>query len=172
MINLINEEKTSLEKVIENLKEQEFGTSWAEKTNPLAINYARHLGEVYGDFWYKGFLPKEYFLDILLPKHGHLKVENDNTDLLLFPDGTSVKDAVNYFNNPNSEYPDDCLEHIKHLKEEIKIHGFTSSLVLVVINGALKHVDGLHRMLALSLLIQEEGYEYKPLHVFLLDSTK
>lgn len=69
--NLINEEKSSLEEVVNHLGQQKSGTAWATKTSDLATNYAKHLGKVYGDSWYKGLLPKELFDEIVLPNHGH-----------------------------------------------------------------------------------------------------
>jgi hypothetical protein len=168
-MNLIDEEKVSLEEVTNNLLAQKFGTSWAERTNQFAIDYAIHLGQVYGDSWYKGFLPEEFFWDIMLPKHGHSEKEKDGT--VFFPIDTPIKDIHKYFENTEPERTKECLELIHYLKEEIKQKGFTSNIVLVVINGTLKHVDGLHRMIAISLLLKE-GYPYKPIPVFLCDSTK
>jgi len=49
-------------------------------------------------------------------------------------------------------------------------HGFTVPIILIVINNTLKHVDGLHRLIALGLLLQE-GYEYVPIPVYLCDNT-
>lgn len=168
-VTLIEEQKTSLEEVVSNLLAHKFGTKYAEKTNHLAIAYAEHLGEVYGDSWYKGFLPEKFFSTILLPKHGHSEKEKD--DMVFFPIDTPPKEAIAYLQKGDSERTKECLELIHHLKEEIKQKGFTSSIVLTVINGTLKHVDGLHRIIALTMLL-EEGYIYKPIPVFLCDSTK
>ncbi len=168
-VNLIDESKTSLEEVVNSLLEQKSGTQWAEKTNQFAIDYARKLGDVYGDVWYKGFLPEEFFLKILLPEHGH--GEENKTHILLFPDDTSVLDAKYSYKNHHPQYTEECLELVQYLKEEIRIKGFITSIALVIINGKLKHVDGLHRMIALALLL-EEGYQYKPIPVFLCDGTK
>ena len=166
MINLINEKKVSFDEVIKSLNKQKSDTSWAEKTNDFAINYAQHLTEVYGDVWYSGFLPLEYFLNILLPKHVH-HISNENTDdILQFPEDTTVKDATNLIKSPKSIYANDCLKSIDYLKEKILETGFISNIVLVVIDGKIKHVDGLHRMIALALLF-EDGYKYKPIEVFL-----
>jgi len=168
-IKLINEQKVSLEEVTNNLLSQKFGTSWAEKTNQFAINYAIHLGEVYGDSWYNGFLPEELFWSILLPKHSHSDEEKDT--FVFFPLDTSIKDVLKYFEKSDPNRTKECLELINYLKEEIKQKGFTSSIVIAVINGTLKHVDGLHRMIAMSILLKE-GYEYKPIPVLLCDATK
>lgn len=168
---LINEEKVSFEDVEKSLLDQKSGSVWAEKTSPLAINYAKHLNEVFGDNWYKGFIRKEDLLKVMLPKHGHLKVEGDNTEMLLFPQDTPVLNSKDYYKNPKEGYPKDCLDHIASLKEDLRKNGFIFPLVLVVINGELKHVDGLHRMVALSLLL-DEGYEYKPISVFVCDNTR
>lgn len=168
-VNLMNETKASIEEVVSSLLDQKSGTKWAEKTNQFAIDYARHLGEVYGDVWYRGLLPEEFFFNILLPKHGHSMTEKD--DEVFFPLDTYIKDAMAYLKKIDPERTKECLQLINSLKKEIKENGFTSSIALVVISGKLKHVDGLHRMIALSLLL-EEGYQYKPIPVFLCDSTK
>ncbi len=166
-MNLIDEKKASVEEVTNSLLAQKFGTNWAEKTNQFAIDYVIHLAEVYGDCWYQGFLPEEFFLDILLPSHPHSLVKEN----LFFPIDTPVKDAFMLLNKFDTDYARDCKELINYLKEEIRQKEFNLSVVLVVINGTLKHVDGLHRMIALSLLLKE-GYKYKPIPVFLCDSTK
>lgn len=85
-----------------------------------------------------------------------------------FPDNTSVSNVPAYYKNAPADYDytKDCLDLIEYLKQEIKSGGFTSTVVLVVIDNNLKHVDGFHRLVALSLLL-EEGYEYTPIPVFL-----
>lgn len=164
-IDLINETKSSLDEVVNSLTDQKFGTKWAEKTNIWAADYARKLGEVYGDVWYKGSLPEEFFLNIKLPEHRH-----EDQNLIFFPLDTSLSDAREWYKNQNAK-DNTCLDLINYLKEEIRQKGFTSSVVLAVINGELKHVDGLHRMIALASLL-EEGFVYKPISVFLCNSTK
>jgi len=166
-INLIDETKVNLQEVVQSLLSQKSGTEWAEKTNHLSINYVKHLGEVYGDSWYKGFLPQEFFLDILLPKHGH---SEESDEAAFFHLDTTVKGAREYFKNPPEEAKE-CLDLINYLKQEIKKDGFKTSIVLAVINEKLKHVDGLHRMIALAFLL-EEGLKYKPVPVFLCDATR
>lgn len=166
---LVKEAKSSTEEVVASLIEQKSGTLWAEKTNQLAINYVKHLTSVYGDVWYKGFLPEKFFLNILLPKHGHSEKELD--DMVFFPIDTPIKDAYAYFKKIDTPLSQECLELINNLKKDIEQNGFTSRVVLAVINGSLKHVDGLHRLIALSMLL-EEGYEYRPIPVFLCDATK
>jgi hypothetical protein len=168
-VALLEEQKSNMEEIVSSLLQQKSGTQWAEKTNQLAIDYAKHLGEVYGDNWYKGFLSQDSFYNILLPKHGHSEKELDG--MVFFPLDTSVKDAVRYFQESAPERSRECLKLINYLKEEIRKDGFTSSIVVAVINGTLKHVDGLHRIIALAFLLNE-GYEYKPIPVFLCDSTR
>ncbi|HEV7702274.1 MAG TPA: hypothetical protein VGO63_02430 [Candidatus Paceibacterota bacterium] len=165
-IKLIDEERASIEEIVNTLLGQKNGSVWAKKTNQDAINYAKHLGEVYGDNWYKGFLPKEFLFDILLPEHGHEKREEDGT--VFFPLDTPPVSALELLKNLSGEQTRECRELVNYLKQEIKKDGFTSSIVLAVINDTLKHVDGLHRILALASLLQEE-YEYKPVPVFLCD---
>ncbi|MEX2052397.1 MAG: hypothetical protein WD991_01720 [Candidatus Paceibacterota bacterium] len=166
-INLIQESKSSLQDVVDSLTEQKNGTPWAEKTNQLAINYIIQLGDVYGDSWYKGFLLKETFLEILLPKHGHSMTE----ETVFFPLDTTIEDASECYKNIDSSPKQECWDAINYLKEDIRKNGFNSSLVVVVIGDKLKHVDGLHRMIALYLLTKE-GFDYKSIPVFLCDSSK
>jgi hypothetical protein len=167
--SLILEDKSSLEEVVTHLTEQKLGTAWAEKSNGWAIDYIKHLGEVYGDSWYTGFLPKNLFMEILVPKHNHSEHPEDGN--LLFPDDTPILKTCEYYKHPTPGYSQDCLELISYLRNEIHKQGFNTNVVLAVINGTLKHVDGLHRMIALSLLL-EEVYEYKPIPVFLCDDTR
>jgi hypothetical protein len=164
---LINQEKSSLEEVVQSLIEQKSGTEWATKTNELAINYIRHLSEVYGNNWSKGLLTQESFSQILLPKHEHMI--DIQPDLFIFPLDTPITKAIDHYKNNDSIYAKECLEAIHHLKDKIKKDGFTSPIVLAVINDTLKHVDGLHRLLALHLAIQE-GYEYKPTPTFICNN--
>lgn len=112
-------------------------------------------------------MSEEFFLDILLPSHNHTLIK-DNP---FFPIDTPIKDAYSLIEKFNTESARECKELINYLKEEIRQNGFTSDIVLVVIDGAIKHVDGLHRMIAYSLLLKE-GYPYKPIPVFLCDLNK
>ncbi len=168
-IKLIDGQKVSLKDVTDSLLVQKEGTTWAAKTNQYAINYAIHLGEVYGDNWYKGFLAEEFFSQILLPKHGHSDKELD--DRVFFPTDTPVFRALEILQEMKDGRGSECLELIKYLKGEIKKDGFTHSIVLAKINGVLKHVDGLHRMLAMAMLLKE-GNAYKEIPVFLCDNTR
>jgi hypothetical protein len=165
---LISEEKSSLETVIKSIEDQTNSTPWAQQTNKFAADYARHLGDVYGDVWYRGLLPKELLEQILLPAHSHY-IEGKHA--VVFPLDTPLPKALEFYKNNNDEYAQKCWEAIEYLKGEILKNGFTTSIVLVVINGTLKHVDGLHRLLALYSLL-EEGYEYKPIPTFICNSTK
>lgn len=165
-INLINKNKSSRDDVVLSLLKLKNKSAWEEKTNHYSVEYVDRLTKTYGNVWYYGNLPQEFFLDILLPKHGH--TEEKNIDILLFDVDTSVRDAIEYFKNVNPNYSKDCLSLIGYLKEEIRNKGFISEIVLYVVDGKLKHVDGLHRMIALGLLL-EEGYKYEPIPVFLCD---
>lgn len=162
---LIAEKKIIASDVIFSLLNRSESSNWAKRTNHFAVNYIKNLTEIYGESWYSGLLPKEYFFSILLQKHGHIENEVDN-NILLFPSDTSVSDAIVYYKNPHPTYPINCLTLINNLKENIKINGFTSDIILVVIDGKLKHVDGLHRIIALGILL-EEGYEYTPVSTFI-----
>ena len=164
---LINQQKATLEEVLKNLEEQKLGTDWAKETNVWAADYAKKLGQTYGDNWYKGLLPKELLREILLPQHSH---EHDfegsgDKDPNIFPLDTPLAKAGQILKS-HSYYYKNCLDLIEYLKEQIKKNSFNTSLVLAVIGGKLKHVDGLHRMIALSELI-DDGYEYKPVPVYL-----
>ena len=168
-VNLIDQEKVSIKEVVDSLLLQKSGTKWSEKTSDWAVDYTKHLGEVYGDVWYKGYLPEEYIINILLPKHGHSEKELDSA--IIFPLDTSVKEALVCLLNSEKEQTKECLSLVDFLKEKIVKEGFNSSIILAVINGTLKHVDGLHRLIAIYSLIND-GYKYQPIQVFLCDSTK
>jgi len=159
--------KVSIEVVIFSLAAQANESDWANKTNSLAIDYVKHLGDVYGDSWYSGKLPLALFETIHLPTHDHLGASATS----LFPDDTVIGEAVSHIEKLNKVDYQACLTHIKSLKQNIKAEGFNSTLILVVINSTLKHVDGLHRILALGMLLRE-GFEYEPIDVFICDNTR
>lgn len=161
--------RASLAEVVESLMAQKSGTDWAAQTNKYAINYAKELGAVYGDAWYTGLLPQELFNRILLPQHEHMiHIQKNN---FIFPLDTPITSALSFYEQPATIYAEECMTLVQSLKDSIQKNGFTTSITLAVINGTLKHVDGLHRMLALTSLL-EEGYEYKPIPVYLCDNTK
>jgi hypothetical protein len=165
---LIQQEKTTIEEVLKDLTHLTPDTMWAGKTNHLAANYVRHLSEVYGDTWYRGFLPKELFLDILLPEHTH-SIDTDVVDTI-FPLDTPIIKALDFYVSSEPHNGNECMQAIHDLKEKIVKDGFTSTLTLAVINDSLKHVDGLHRALAL-LLAMNEGFVYKPIPVYLCNAS-
>lgn len=168
-IELTNEKKISINKVVSDLKDQKKGTAWATTSNGWSIDYVKHLGKVYGDTWYRGELSRGQIKNILLPQHGHDPF-NENELVLIALDTPFFEVASLYKNRPEG-YSQDCVDNIEYLKKEIEKNGFTSTITLAVINNTLKHVDGLHRLVALALL-EEEGFEYESIPVFLCDNTR
>lgn len=166
MYHLIQQEKTTVEEVLKKLDLETPGTPWARKTNILAANYVRHLDDVYKGNWAKGFLPKELFFEILLPKHEH----SLEAKVSIFPLDTPLSEVLDFYKDSDSKHAKDCMDAILYLKEKIKKEGFTTTIILSVINDTLKHVDGLHRILALMIAMQE-GYEYKPVPVYLCNAS-
>jgi len=164
-ISLIDERISSVEDVLLSLNEHKKDTEWSIKTTDFAINHIKKFEQKYNKNCAKGFLPKKYFFDILLPSHGHLK--DWETGILLFPYNVSVEKALEYHKISNPLYTKDCLEMIDYFKDQIKNKGFTSRVIVEIIDNELRHIDGLHRMIALGLLLKE-GYEYKPIPVYLL----
>lgn len=165
---LIQQESATVDEVLKDLKLQTPGTTWAGKTNGFAADYVRHLDEVYKGNWSKGFLPKEMLFEVLLPKHKHYIEAGDGP--VIFPLDTQITEALAFYKNDTSTDARECMKAILALKESIMKEGFSSTIVLAVINDTLKHVDGLHRVLALGLAI-EEGYEYKPIPVYLCNAS-
>jgi len=163
---LLEQQKSTVEEVLKELDLETPGTPWASKTNVLAANYVRHLTEVYKDNWSKGLLPKELFFEILLPKHQH-SLEDEGS---IFPLDTPISKVLDFYKDSDSKYAKECMDAIVHLKEKILKEGFTTTIILAVINDTLKHVDGLHRTLALVLAMQE-GYEYTPIPVYLCNAS-
>ena len=161
---LIHNEETSVKDVLASLVEHENDTDWSAKTTHFAISHIKEFEKKYYDC-VRGFLPKELFLDTILPFHGHMK--DFETGILLFPDNISVKNALEYCKKPNLKYTKECADMILFLKDQIKNNRFTSEVTIESVDGKLRHIDGLHRMIALGLLL-EEGYEYKPIPVYVL----
>jgi len=164
---LLGAEAIATDAVIAALHEQKRGTDWAGKTNVYAENRVRELTGTYGEVWLKGLLPRELFMTIVVPKHSHTLEEP--TAPVIFPEGTHVGETIRHYHYSNSEAAAECLMLVRELKEKIIRNGFTSTITLVFEKGELRHVDGLHRMIALAHLL-EEGFEYKPIPVFLCES--
>jgi hypothetical protein len=162
-MKLINEERSSLEEVIQTLEKQKSGSSWAEATNHWSVAYAQTLNGHNGDAWYKGLLSESDFQSIQMPAHGH-----GQGDEIFFKLGTTANKAKEYFKDVRSPVGQECFNLILSLKEKIKKEGFTSTIALAVQNGIPGHLDGVHRILALSMLL-DEGVEYKPIPVFTWD---
>lgn len=164
--HLFHQEKSTMEEVLKELDLETPDTPWARKTNILAADYARHLTEVYKNNWSKGLLPKELFYEILLSKHQH-SFEDDGC---IFPLDTPITHVLDFYKDNDSKYAKECMDAIVSLKEKILKEGFTTTIILAVINDILKHVDGLHRIVALVLAMQE-GYEYTPIPVYLCKAS-
>lgn len=169
-LTLIDKTKVSTEEVLCRLRAQKCGTLWAEKTNYWAVDCAQHLGDKHGEVWWKGILNKELIGQILLPNHGHSLGEGKD-NIVFFPNNTRVADALSHIENFGGTEATECLRCIEHLKQEIKSKGFNTELFLAVTEDGLTHVDGLHRMIALQILISE-GHALPDVPVFLCDSLK
>jgi len=168
-MNLLDIQKVISTKVVESVNgHQDDKTQWLDKTNKVTEDYINHLTATYGESWYEGFLPFELINQILLPKHTLHNSEIDD-GVEIFPLDTPLPEAIMKYKD--LEYQDTlCQNNVRSLKEKIMTHGFTVPIILIVINNTLKHVDGLHRLIALGLLLQE-GYEYVPIPVYLCDNT-
>lgn len=163
-LSLIKEEASSVKDVLASLAEHKNDTEWSTRTTHFAISHIKEFEKEYDDYCVKGFLSKKFFLDILLPSHGHM--EDLRTGILLFPENVSVKEALEYYKTQDQRYTKDCSRCILLLKDQIRNNGFTSRITIELVDGKLRHVDGLHRMVALSLLL-EEGYN-DPIPVYVL----
>ena len=161
---LINEKKSSIKEILKYLADHKYDTEWSTLTTHFAVDYINRFKDKYNNC-VKGLLPKEIFFSILLPFHGHM--EDFATGILLFPDNTSVKKALNYYKNPNPCYSKECLTHIVSLKDKIQNDGFTSEVIIELVDGKLKHINGLHRMIALGILLEEDN-KYTSIPVYLL----
>ena len=164
-LSLTNKEVTSIKDVIASLVKHKDDTEWSAKTTHFAIDHIKEFENEYSGGCVKGLLGKEHFLNIVLPFHGHM--EDFTTGILLFPDNVSVKEALEYYKKPDPRYTKSCFDYILLLKDQIKNKGFTSEIIIELFDGKLRHIDGLHSMIALSLLL-EDSYEYKPIPVYIL----
>lgn len=167
-IDLLQWQKVSSDEVIEDTKQRKFATAWSQRTNDSVVNYLGYLTEQYQESWYQGFLDQETFLSIRLPKHSHVMIESAQ-DHVLFPEECTVGQSGEYFRNADPVLDKHCVELIGLLKEEIRNEGFITNLIIKRDSEGLHHVDGLHRMVALCLLL-EEGWSGGPIPVFLFDS--
>jgi hypothetical protein len=161
---LINEKKSSTKEVLRYLADHKYDTEWSTLTTHFAVDYINRFEDKYSSC-VRGFLQKDLFLDILLPYHGHM--EDFVTGIVLFPEDTSVKIALDYYKTPNPCYSKECLNHILFLKDKIKKDGFTSEVIVELVDGRLKHINGLYRMVALGLLLEEDD-KHTSIPVYLL----
>lgn len=137
-------------------------TEWSKLTKHFLLDYLKS-----NKFYcLKTKLKTSFLKNVLLPKHGHLK--DYETGIILFPNNITVKEAIYAYKNPPLNYTSECQDLILFFKKEIKENGFTKEIILEKKENKLVHVDGLHRMIALSLLI-EEGFECKNIPIFLIE---
>ena len=162
---LIDEIKTSINDVLESLVKHKNDTEWSARTTHFAIEHITGFKKEYKKDCKKGFLSENAFFDILLPLHGHM--EDLATGIVLFPSDVTINKALECYKNPDPKYTKECSNQILLLKDQIRENGFTSEIIIELVDGNLRHIDGLHRMIALGLLL-EEGYKYKPVPVYLL----
>lgn len=158
---------SSLEEVIHHLEIHKNETDWAKLTSEIAVDNARRADHINHGRWYTGLLPKELFSQIILPRHEHTwDIGND----FIFPDNTTVAQALHYYKNNDTEPMRACMKAIDDLKRKIKLEGFTTTIVLAILDNKLIHLDGLHRLLAMQALL-DEGQTYIPIPVFLSGTT-
>lgn len=158
---LIDETKIKITEIVDELLRQRLGTRWAHETNEWAIDYIKKLTNQNGNHWYKGLLSKEQLMKVHLPFHKH--------DVSCFTIGINVEQAKECYKTlPET---DSCLRQVNHMKTEIRENGFKSVITLEIAEGEMNHIDGLHRMLAVALLI-DEGFDYQPIPVFLYNPEK
>lgn len=156
---LLNERSAELDEVIKELDLEKLDTDWAKFTNQWAIDLATDLTQETGQAWYYGLLQENLLGQVLLPIHHHDLVTT-------FYDNTTLAHACKTVKRRENQGTN-CVSLITYLKDQIKLSGFSSRLILAVINGDLRHVDGLHRMIALQQLL-DEGYNYTPVETYLL----
>jgi len=163
-LSLISMEESSTKDVLGSLAKHENDTEWSKKTTHFAISYLKKFESEY-KIVSKGFLSKELLFDIILPSHGHM--EDLATGIILFPENVTLKEALEYYKKPNPKYTKDCSDWVLFLKDQIKQSGFTSAIIIESVDGKIRHIDGLHRMMALGLLLGED-YQYEPIPAYLL----
>ena len=168
MLTLIKEESIDIKTILEKVENDSKGTKWSETSKKWTKDYIKHLHEVYGDNWYFGYLKESDFKKILLPRHGSHS-DSGHHEKVLFELDTNIIDAGDIFLK-NTDYDILCSENIKYLVEQISSQGFISNITLAVINGSLKHVDGLHRLIAYQILLKD-GLKYEPIPVYLCRKT-
>jgi hypothetical protein len=151
----------SIEEIIDTINKN-LTTEWSKKTRPYLLNYLRS----YKFYCLRTKLKTSLLKDVLLPKHGHLK--DYETGIILFPNNVTVEEAVCAYKNPPQDYTEECSDLILFFKEQIKTNGFIKEIIIEKSGNKLFHVDGLHRMIALSILI-EEGFNCESIPIFLIE---
>ncbi len=151
------------EDVIAYLTDTMNDTAWAGRTNVYALYSVSHISKIPDSYWKKVSLSQDEFFSILLQPHSHA-VDADSAELI-FPGNIPLSSVLDFYTNTNSLAAQKCMEEIQGLKKSILEHGFTSTIVLSEDEGQLRHLDGLHRVLAL-VLAMKEGYEYVPISAF------
>lgn len=169
-LELIDAKPSSYNEALTVLEASSKDTPWAEKTNPYVINAVRRMMSNNEGSWTKGLLPEDALLSIVLPEHGHRILKEEPEGALAFDNDTTLRQAADLFINNPGAFPVDCREHIASLQASIRREGFTSSVLLLIKDGQLRHGDGLHRLIALATLMRE-GFTYKPIPVLVLTLT-
>ncbi len=156
-INLTDGKKISFEEVLFELEHQKEGTVWAKETNSWAIDLAKKFNKLNNGDWQKGLIHKEDFLKILLPNHSHDR--EGGGSLLLFPKETSISQAYDFYKKRDKNYNENCINLINELKNKIEKEGMTHPITLGIKDGRLYSIDGLHRDIAVVLLMKENKKE-------------
>lgn len=156
-------ESISIEEIIDTV-DSNLTTEWSKLTKDYLFKYLRsHKFNCL-----RTQLKTSFLKDVLLTKHGHLK--DYETGIILFPNNVTLREAVDSYKNPPPNYTNECQDLILSFKKQIKEKGFTKEIILERKEDKLVHVDGLHRMIALFLLM-EEGFECKNIPIFLISKT-
>lgn len=165
-IKLISEKKISKEKVVGFLEEQKSGTEWAKITNDWARDRLKYFNEINNNNWVRGFLPEEFFGNILLPMHEHKNENNEGDAPFIIIENTLTSQLLDVCRGHLDQKNSECLQNINYLKEKIRENGFVEDIILGIKDGGLYHIDGLHRIISMTLLLNE-GLPYEPIPVCL-----
>ncbi len=165
-IELINEKDISTEDVVNLLEKQKSGTEWAEISNNWAKDKLEEFNKINEGNWVRGFLPEEFFGNILLPMHEHKNENNEGSAPFIITENTLTSQLLNVYKNHVDQKNSECLQNINYLKEKIRENGFVDDIILGIKDEGLYHIDGLHRIISMTLLL-DEGLPYEPIPVCL-----
>lgn len=165
-IELINEKDISTEEVIGLLEKQKSGTGWAKISNDWAKDRLEEFDKANDGNWVRGFLPKEFFGNILLPMHEHKNENNEGDAPFVITEKTPTSQLLDVCRGHLDQKNSECLQNVNYLKEKIRENGFVEDIILGIKDGGLYHIDGLHRIISVTLLL-DEGLPYEPIPVCL-----